>query len=146
MCRVNTSGTTEPSGYLTCHTPVNDYQTANKVYVDNAIAEAQLGSGFKTLFGNQSIVGNGNIDIYEHDIVISGDLTEVLLTVYSSKNVTVDSLTDLKTLCGNTFKKSCTGRANSKVVYGITEANLLFADGTTSTLANLTFTDTVTTI
>lgn len=101
---------------------------------------------FKTLFGNQSIVGDGNIDIYEHDIVISGDLTEVLLTVYSSKNINVDSLTDLKTLCGNTFKKSCTGRANSKVVYGITEANLLLVDGTTLTLASLTFTDTDTTI
>ena len=101
---------------------------------------------FKTLFGNQSIVGDGNIDIYEHDIVISGDLTEALLTVYSSKNLKVDSLTDLKTLCGDTFKKACSGRANSISVYGITEANLLLTDGTTSTLANLTFTDTVMTI
>lgn len=88
----------------------------------------------------------GVIDLYEHDIVISGDSIEVLLPVYSSQNIKVDSLTDLKTICGNTFKKSCTGKANEKVVYGITETNLLLTDGTTLTLANLTFTDTVTTI
>lgn len=88
----------------------------------------------------------GVIDLYEHDIVISGDSIEVLFSVYSSQNIKVESLTDLKTLCGNTFKKSCTGKANEKVVYGITETNLLLTDGTTLTLANLTFTDTVTTI
>lgn len=101
---------------------------------------------FKTLFGNHTITGEGNIDLYEHDIVISGDSIEVLFSVYSSQNIKVDSLTDLKTICGNTFKKSCTGKANEKVVYGITETNLLLTDGTTLTLANLTFTDTVMTI
>lgn len=66
------------------------------VYTDNLPT-------FKTLFGDQSIEGTGNIDLYQHSIKITGDVSaysatnfEVYLVVYSSKNITVDSLTDLK--------------------------------------------------
>lgn len=120
-------------------------KSVRTVAADGTVVWEEYGA-YKTIFGNQTITGEGNIDLYEHDIVISGDSIEVLFPVYSSKNIKVDSLTDLKTLCGNTFKKSCTGKANGKVVYGITETNLLLTDGTTLTLANLTFTDDLTTI
>ena len=68
----------------------------------------------KNIFG-QSIVGNGNISIYKHDIEI-----EVLVTIdgwvratyariitYSSNNLIVDSLDRLKTLLGQTFYEPC---------------------------------------
>lgn len=68
---------------------------------------------FKTLFGNQSIVGSGNIDLYRHHILCSTPNAgiKVLITVISSKNLKVDSLTDLKTLLGNTFECPCIGYA-----------------------------------
>lgn len=57
----------------------------------------------KTLFGNQSIVGSGNIDLYRHNIHIAGESTDsevwCNMVVISSKNTVVDSLTDLYTLC-----------------------------------------------
>ena len=49
----------------------------------------------KTLFGNQSIIGTGNIDLYRHDITIMGNLS---ITVYSSSNLKIDSVQDLTTV------------------------------------------------
>ena len=49
----------------------------------------------KTLFGNQSIIGTGNIDLYRHDITIMGALS---ITVYSSSNLKIDSPQDLTTV------------------------------------------------
>lgn len=100
----------------------------------------------KTIFGNQSIIGKGNIDLYEHDIVITGTNIAAYLTCYSSKNTKIDSLTDLKTICGNTFTKSCTGAVSGVAVMAITESKLLKVDGTEQLLTGVTFTDTVTTI
>lgn len=67
----------------------------------------------KTLFGNKSIVGTGNIDLYRHcvtftpsDMSIGGGIR---LVIYSSNNLKVDSLTDLKSLLGNTFEYPATG-------------------------------------
>lgn len=139
-------------------TPVEDTDCANKLYVDNAIAEAQLGEvELKTIFGNQSLVGEGNIDLYKHTIKIEDvDKTniEVYLTIYSSKNTKVDSLTDLKLLLGDTFTESCTGVAkgtNFGIPYCITETaiKVMFPTTkqlTTIVLTNMTYEDTVTTI
>lgn len=57
----------------------------------------------KTLFGNKSIVGYGNIDLYKHNIQIQkgsggSPSTLVFLSIISSSNLKVDSLTDLKQL------------------------------------------------
>ena len=49
----------------------------------------------KTLFGNQSIIGTGNIDLYRHDITIMDVLS---ITVYSSSNLKIDSVQDLTTV------------------------------------------------
>lgn len=58
---------------------------------------------FKTLFGNKSIVGSGNIDLYRHNIHIAGETTDsevwCNMIVISSQKTVVDSLTDLYTLC-----------------------------------------------
>lgn len=65
----------------------------------------------RTIFGKQSLVGFGNIDLYRHHIrcSTSNKGIKVLFTVISSNNLKVDSLTDLKTLLGNTFECPCTG-------------------------------------
>lgn len=67
----------------------------------------------RTIFGKQSLVGFGNIDLYRHHILCStpNEGIKVLFTVISSKNLKVDSLTDLKTLLGNTFECPCIGYA-----------------------------------
>lgn len=54
----------------------------------------------KTLFGNQSLEGSGNIDLYNHIISIDINST-ILLNIFvkaSSSNVKVNSLNDLTTL------------------------------------------------
>lgn len=112
----------------------------------------------KTLFGNQSIVGSGNIDLYRHNICFtstSSDLTvKIRFIVISSKNVVVDSLADLKTLLGNTFTYPVNGAnaTNSQCIYEITETGFksgatpyVLYDTVTPYPAG-TWTDTVTTI
>lgn len=74
---------------------------------------------FKTLFGDQSIEGDGNIDLYKHIVSITGeaDSQEIGDTVnvdghlifYSSKNLDCNSLTDLKTVLGDTFIEKAFG-------------------------------------
>lgn len=78
-----------------------------------------LGEGvlFKTLFGNKSLLGTGNIDLYTHYITLetaqsalqqySGTL---ILRVVSSSNIPVNSLPALNTLLHNTEKTiDCSG-------------------------------------
>ena len=100
----------------------------------------------KTLFGKYSIWGSGNIDLYEHDMVLTKENGVAYITIYSSNNTKIDSLTDLKLIAGNTFIKPCTGYIGSKLVVAITETSLLLSDGSNELLTNTTFTDTVMTI
>lgn len=58
----------------------------------------------KTLFGNQSIYGSGNIDLYNHTLIITATATSVptlkaLIMFTSSSNTKIDSLTDLYAAC-----------------------------------------------
>lgn len=98
------------TGTIKAAAPVTNTDVVNlKYFKDNALASNNV----KTLFGNESIVGTGNIDLYQHHILCStpNKGIKVLITVISSKNLKVDSLTDLKTLLGNTFECPCTGYA-----------------------------------
>lgn len=63
---------------------------------ENFISEDNV----KTLFGNQSIIGQGNIDLYRHQLTLNydGEYETLSLIVYSSSNLNVDSLQDLTTL------------------------------------------------
>lgn len=68
----------------------------------------------KTLFGKYNLYGTGNIDLFNHYIVITantstGGLIKINFTHTSSNNLKVDSLTDLKTLLGDTFSKDVSG-------------------------------------
>lgn len=101
------------TGTIKAAAPVTNTDVVNlKYFKDNALASNNV----KTLFGNESIVGTGNIDLYQHHILCSTPNAgiKVLITVISSKNLKVDSLTDLKTLLGNTFECPCTGYASAQ--------------------------------
>ena len=97
----------------------------------------------KTLFGNKSLVGEGNIDLYKHSIKGKSGTSTFYLRLYSSNNLKVNNLTDLKTLLGATFEESATG---SNGIIAITNEKVLFADGTDANISGYTITDTVTTI
>lgn len=77
---------------------------------------------FKTLFGDQSIEGTGNIDLYKHTVSITGEEESSTLGTlningyiifYSSKSLECNSLTDLKTVLGDTFVEKAFGYATS---------------------------------
>ena len=98
---------------------------------------------FKTIFGNQSLSGTGNIDLYKHSIKgVSGNST-FYLRLYSSNNLQVSSLADLKTLLGDTFEESATG---SNGIIAITNEKVLLADGTDASISGYALSDVVTTI
>lgn len=111
----------------------------------------------KTIF-SKSIVGSGNIALYQHVIKITGGDVPysdcfAYLTIISSKNLNVKSLADLKTLLGNTFDYPATGydRYNLGYVYKVTQDRILGTNSQGETVslsfANMTvFTDTVTTV
>lgn len=122
-------------------------------------------TNLKTIFGNQSLVGSGNIDLYKHNISfistevfpaqgvggVDAPAMELYLTVYSSKNITVDSLTDLKTLLGNTFKEAVSGCTRTSYTarypaFYITETAVHGIAGSDKTFPAGTWTDKVTTI
>lgn len=101
---------------------------------------------FKTLFGDQSIEGTGNIDLYKHIVSITGEAESSTLgnitidgyiIFYSSKSFDCNSLTDLKTVLGDTFVEKAFGYATQLdtgdifTIDYVTEAYVYFS-GTTS--------------
>ena len=112
---------------------------ANKKYVDDAVTNAVTGDlVFKTLFSNhQSIVGQGNIDLYKHHVAITVNYIGAdyifYTDIYSSMNFAIDSLTNLKTYLGNDFVQGFYGA--TKVT--ITEALIRY--GIQGTLTPTTF-------
>lgn len=138
---------------------VADIRFPNITY-GNLVAQEQL----KTIFGNQSLVGGGNIDLYKHQIAISGENnagytagSSCWIEFYSSNNLNADSLTDIKTLLGNVFlieiKGACFINADDTKYYRalyMTETSIYMEDnnftGLTISVAGFTFTDHVTTI
>lgn len=167
----STSGATEPTGNgrLITQDPTQPYQAANKHYVDDAVARAN--PQFKTLFGTQSIVGTGNIDLYKHHVKFSKTSStsaatneyEYYTDIISSQNFPISSLTDLKTYLGNEFVKDIYGWCTQttidsglvkKVYYGLsmTETVILYQSVSNQgklseeNITTFTITDTVTTI
>lgn len=72
--------------------------------VGNAAYAILRQDNVKTLFGNQSIYGSGNIDLYNHTLIITGATPNIstihaIIMFTSSSNTKIDSLTDLYTAC-----------------------------------------------
>ena len=143
-------------------------EAVNKKYVDDAVTNAVIGDiVFKTLFSNhQSIVGQGNIDLYKHHVAITvnyiGADYVFYTDIYSSMNFAIDSLTNLKTYLGNDFIQGFYGATKITITealirYGIqgtlTPTTFYFPvynkDGIRMEeipISDITFTDTVTAI
>lgn len=117
----------------------------------------------KTLFGNQSLLGTGNIDLYNHDIEITGLVDgstpiSIEFNRVSSKNLVVDSINDLITLVGFEFRISVSGyygdaTSRSPVHMlsttsggGDLRYHVWSEDYGVADIANITITDTVTTV
>lgn len=164
------TGDKEPTGNGTVIVPepTRPYHAANKKYVDNAVTNAVIGDlVFKTLFSNhQSIVGQGNIDLYKHHVAITlnylGADYVFYTDIYSSMNFAIDSLTNLKTYLGDNFVQGFYG-ANKVVVtpdlirysmQGTLTPTTFYCSIDTKNsyslqetpISGITFTDTVTTI
>lgn len=109
----------QPQGTVVVAMPKYDNEATSKQYVDEKIDNLQ----YKTLFGNQSILGQGNIDLFRHHLLFTPvpdrGAKKFKVIYYSSKNLKVDSLTDLKTLTDNTdkplggFQLEVTGEADN---------------------------------
>lgn len=99
-----------PESRLRATDPVDQYDLVNLQYFNE---HALNSDNVKTLFGNQSILGSGNIDLYNHDIEItgldSGTPISIEFNRVSSKNLVVNSINDLITLLGNEFRISVSG-------------------------------------
>lgn len=106
--------------------PGNGIVIDKKANAEEVVIKIDTGS-FKTIFGNKSVVGRGNIDLYLHNIVFtssdSDKIVKIRFIVPSSNNLEVNSLTDLKTLLGNTFTYPVNGAyaTGNKSVFEITE-------------------------
>lgn len=117
---------------------------------------------FKTLFGNQSITGSGNIDLYNHDIEITGLVDSFPISIefnrVSSKNLVVDSINDLITFLGNAFRISVSGylidATSNQTIHmlsttdggGYLRYHIGTEDYAVADITDLTITDTVTTV
>lgn len=125
-----------------------------KVTYGNLVVQEQL----KTLFGNQSLVGTGNIDLYRHKITyanINGDIFGYS-TFYSSNNLQCGSLTDLKTLLGDNFNIAVYPTSgyliNNWIPLSLDNSHMMILDITSGATTNIigydafTITDTVTAI
>ena len=138
----------DPGGLITYTFPTNTYG-------EHTVLTSKY---VKTLFGNKSIVGSGNIDLFRHHIQCQQGSAvgygHIDIDIISSKNLKVDSLTDLKTILGDTFRYPAFGQGggNSYMVLGVNQNGPLGypTDGivveTQYPWSNWTFTDTVTTI
>ena len=114
----------------------------------------------KILFGTNSILGTGNIDIYKHVINFTNENENTFfnMVVYSSKSLVVNSLTDLKTLIGDYATENVSGfvyDGASSLYYPVFKVDMETLEvyfvhqqnGLASvTLSDHTITDTVTTI
>lgn len=144
------------SGVFEYHNTMFDYTFSLPVTGESGIYQLLASNYVKTLFGNQSIVGSGNIDLYQHNIIYTSTdkIVKIRFIVISSKNLVVDSLTDLKTLLGNTFTYPVNGAnsTNNQSIYEITEtgyksgtSGYVLYDTVTAYPAG-TWSDTVTTV
>ena len=113
----------------------------------------------KILFGTNSILGTGNIDIYKHVINFTNSMDAFFnMVVYSSKSLVVNSLSDLKMLIGDYATENVSGfvyDGASSLFYPVFQVDTEMLEVyyvhqerglCTVSLSDCTITDTVTTI
>ena len=145
------------AGYIEYTNPNQHMKLNLPLYSAQGTVDLLSSESVKTLFGNQSIVGSGNIDLYRHVVELNintGNGVTAYAVIISSKNLVIDSLADLKTVLGNTFNYPIQGFGQSDssegiIAYLMTDqsvyCNTSYAAIPVS-WANVTISDTVTTI
>lgn len=73
----------------------------------------------KTIFG-QSIYGSGKITLYRHTVTITVTGGTIIFSEISSKNLQIDSLTNLKTVFGDSFNFGARGNVRGALVDSVT--------------------------
>ena len=92
-----------------------------------------------------------DITLYRHTVKFSGTNIAGVLTIISRRKLTIDSLTDLKTVLGSTFEHECSGyivKDSTRVpLYFIDQSNVADIEGTLHSLSSVTsWTDIVKTL
>lgn len=126
-----------------CLISFNYNAETNKVVVNcNGAGEEQylVVDNVKTLFGNQSIIGSGNIDLFNHFITLTlSDNSKLYLNFYSSNKLVCDSIQDFTTMTK--------AKANTKIAVGNTYINYTGSIWQTANSVNVNaVSDVVTTI
>lgn len=135
------------SGVFEYHSPVGDYCFSLPATGNTGIYQLLASNNVKTLFGNKSIVGSGNIDLYVHNMTFVLPDGNCYARWISSKNLNIESLTDLKTVFGDTFKLPLFGAVPNVggVAIMITESKLIIAEQELD-YSDFTMSDIVTTV
>lgn len=76
------------------YSETDDYITTEETGEFN-IGSMLTRDNLKTIFGNQSLVGSGNIDLYRHHITANVQDLNIDFVYYSSNSLKIDSLQDL---------------------------------------------------
>lgn len=111
---LRTGGASHPTGSVDVFLPSLGTTADRTLATTNFVTNSINAQKFKTLFGDQSITGTGNIDLYRHDIEITtGDLdfgaTTLIGNFYSSNNLKCTSIQDLTTVFGSDFNLAFNG-------------------------------------
>lgn len=80
-----------------CLVTINLYNE-NTIKTFSTVESVLTEDNVKTLFGDKSIVGTGNIDLYMHYIAVNSGSNQWYFQFISSNNLKVDSLQDLTAL------------------------------------------------
>jgi hypothetical protein len=102
---------------------INIVKKANAEKVEIKVDER----GFKSIFGYESVVGTGSINLYRHNICFTStdedEILKIRFIVMSPNKLEVTNLFHLKTLLGNTFTYPVNGAysTGNKTIYEITE-------------------------
>ena len=145
------------AGYIEYTNPNQHMKFNLPLYSAQGTVDLLSSESVKTLFGNQSIVGSGNIDLYRHIVELNiniGNGVTAYAVIISSKNLIIKSLADLKTVLGNTFNYPIQGFGQTDssegiIAYLMTDhsvyCNTSYSTSSVS-WTNVTISDTVTTI
>ena len=145
------------AGYIEYTNPNQHMKFNLPLYSAQGTVDLLSSASLKTIFGNQSIVGSGNIDLYRHIVELNiniGNGVTAYAVIISSKNLIIKSLADLKTVLGNTFNYPIQGFGQTDssegiIAYLMTDHSVYCNTSNTTTSvswANVTISDTVTTI
>ena len=135
------------SGRLKANNPIDPYDCVNKQYLE---ANALLTNNVKTLFGNQSITGSGNIDLYTHNILCGDAGSDILLFSFvSTSNLQCASWEDVSSILpegGQEIIMQCSGALSNVAITCLdvsdTSGGYIFytADGQPHSVSDISFT------